>query len=112
MVDLHRVFFFHEMRRTRADFKSALKYCKKHEEQIKADLCEHSLDLKDSKAFWKNVHRDASKKVTGTVLSVGAASGIGNVANMWKDHFAKLYNCIDNEQCRVMFYDNLNSMHA
>ena len=44
---------FREMLCTRAEFKAALRYCKKLEEQIRADKCEFSLDLGNAKAFWK-----------------------------------------------------------
>ena len=56
------------MRRTRAEFKSALQYCKKYEEQIRVDQREHSFDLGDAKGFWKNVHNDSVKKVTDNIL--------------------------------------------
>ena len=35
---------FRKMLRTIAEFKAALRYCKKHEEKIKADKCEFSFD--------------------------------------------------------------------
>ena len=58
------------MQRTRAEFKSTLKYCKKHEEQIIIYQCKHYLDLGDAKGFCKNVHNDSVKKVTDNVLTV------------------------------------------
>ena len=48
---------FYDMRCTRTESKSAFKYCKKHEEQIRADQCEYSFDLADAKSFWRNVHK-------------------------------------------------------
>jgi len=45
------------MRKTRAAFKLALRYCRQHEDQLRADSCANSLDTKDSRKFWENVYK-------------------------------------------------------
>ena len=41
------------MKRTRAVFKLALRYCMNHVEELKADVCAESLFDKDPRKFWK-----------------------------------------------------------
>ena len=44
------------------------------------------------KKLWNNVHKTSNSKANVHVVSVGGVSGSSNVADMWKDHFEKLYN--------------------
>jgi len=46
-------FYFDNMKRTRAVFKLALRYCMNHVEELKADVCAESLFDKDPRKFWK-----------------------------------------------------------
>ena len=85
---------FHEMRRSRSAFKMALRFVKRHEEEIKADKCEQSLNFNDSAAFWKSVQSMSNTKATNTVTCVAGVSGTKNIANVWKLHFEKIYNTI------------------
>jgi len=45
------------MKKTRATFKLALRFCKQHEKQMKADACASSFDDPDPRKFWKNVYK-------------------------------------------------------
>jgi len=84
--------YFDRMKRSRATFKLALRYCKNHVEELKADACAESLFHKDPRKFWNSVYKLSNSKATCHVNSIGGASGAGNVTNMWKDHFQKLYS--------------------
>ena len=64
----------------------------------------HSLVLGDAKGFWKNIHNDSVKKVTGNVLTVGDTSGVNNFASIWKMHFEKIHNCIDSVKEKAFFF--------
>ena len=44
---------FYEIRRSCVEFKRAFRYCKQHDEQIKADSCEQFLDTNNSKLLEK-----------------------------------------------------------
>ena len=83
---------FEIMKKTRAIFKLALRFCKRHEEQMKADACAASLDDPDPRKFWKNVYKISNNKAVNHVFSVGGATGHDNITSMWKTHFEKLYN--------------------
>jgi len=60
------------MRRTRAAFKLVLRYCRAHEQQLRADAY---LDANDSKKFWKQVQKDNGNKVRKFAESVNGAFG-------------------------------------
>ena len=53
----HDDFLLPRMRRTRAAFKHALRYCKAHEEQIIADAYAASLEAHDSKTSGTSAER-------------------------------------------------------
>ena len=60
----HDNFLLPRMRRMRAAFKHALRYCRTHEEQIRADVYAASLEAHDSKTFWEQVQKDSCKRAT------------------------------------------------
>jgi len=48
------------MCKTRAAFKSALRYCRRHSEQLKADArAKDLLDTYNSHKFWKGIQRES-----------------------------------------------------
>ena len=59
------------MSRSRVAFKLTLRYCRKHEDQLRADACAKSLDLHDSKGFWNRVKKDNCDKATKYANCVG-----------------------------------------
>ena len=67
--------YFDRMKRSRATFKLALRYCKNHVEELKADPCAESLFHKDPRKFWNSVYKLSNSKATCHVNSIGGASG-------------------------------------
>jgi len=63
------------MCRTRTWFKMAFHYCRASAEQTKADTRAAELLKQDSRAFWKGVSRDTSRKVTGFLNKIVDATG-------------------------------------
>jgi len=49
------------MKRSRAIFKLAVRYCKNNVEQMRADACANSLLEKDANKFWKDVYHVSNK---------------------------------------------------
>ena len=96
------------MRKTRAVFKLALRYCQNHIGEMRADACAECLFDSDSRKFWKNVHKMCNNRATCYVNSVGGAVGPVNVTNMWKSHFEELYSCGVDSKHREIFYEKLN----
>lgn len=76
---------YDEMANSRKVFKSKLKWCQDHEEQIKMDIMATSYETKHFGKFWQHTNRLR----TGTSLpaEVGGISGRLNIANMFKTHF-------------------------
>lgn len=97
------------MRRTRASFKLALRYCKQHEDQLRADACANSMQGHDSKAFWRNVHKISNTKVTKYATAVGNAVGENDIVNLWKDHFRQLYSSVDSSVDKHLCNDRLSN---
>ena len=99
--------FFDNMKRTRALFKLALRYCKNHVEEMKADACADTLTDKDCRKFWKYVYKISNNKATGHVTNIGDISGHDKIANMWKNHFESLYSTKTASKFRCVFETRL-----
>ena len=100
-------YYFDNMKRTRATFKLALRYCRNHIDELKADACAESLFNKDPRKFWKDVYKMSNSKVSCHLDSVGGASGAENVVNMWKAHFQDIYNSNACTKYRNMFNEKV-----
>ncbi len=79
------------MQKSRAQFKLALRYCRDHLEQMKADAVANSVLDKNARKFWQCVHKMSNSKATSLVNNVNNVTGEQNVALMWQDHFQNLY---------------------
>jgi exonuclease III len=95
--------YFDVMKRTRAVFKLALRFCRNNIEQLKADACAESLYDKDATKFWKNVYKISNNKTSSHAISVNGASGPQDVAEMWKVHFENLYRSSVTSEFRALF---------
>jgi endonuclease/exonuclease/phosphatase family metal-dependent hydrolase len=82
---------FEMMKRTRAKFKLALRYCKMNEEMIKCDAMAREF-LARSGDFWKKVKKYSNSKMTKFANSVNGVVGDEAIADMWKQAFESLYN--------------------
>ena len=100
---------FTRMSRSRASFKLALRYCKQHEDQLRADACARSLNLHNSKSFWNNVKKVNCNAATKYASSVGGVCGDKNIASLWRDHFNNLYNSVANDGSKDEFFARLRS---
>ena len=58
------------MYKTRAAFKQALRYCRRHEAQMKADSLAKSVEDVDCRKFWKDVNKVSCKKATVTLIKL------------------------------------------
>jgi len=70
-----------------AMFKLALRYCRRHVDQMKADArAKDLLEANGNSKFWKGISRDMSSKVTRFANKGGHAVGEQEVCDMWKKH--------------------------
>ena len=81
------------MKSSRAQFKYALRLCKKQESILKSNALAKFLLTKDEKQFWTFI-KDTGKAEARVPLAetVGGCTGIEEVANMWKEHFQQTLN--------------------
>lgn len=100
---------YYRMARLKASFKLALRYCKQHSEQIKANACAAALDLGDSRKFWKQVSKLSNDRVTNQAHCVDGVTGDDNIAALWKEHFNNMYNSVVDIDSKVSFYRRIDS---
>jgi hypothetical protein len=77
---------YDDMCESRKVFKSRLKWCQKHEEQLKLDIIAKHHSKRDFRQFWKSTNRLNGK--TSLPVSVDGVSDIGSIAELFRDHFA------------------------
>ena len=97
---------FDFMKRSRALFKYALKYCKKNEQQIIADKLAGDLTDHDYVQFWKQVGKLNGKHMPLS-NTVGGATGSEQITSMWKEHFCKLLSS-GNENTNDLYHTKVN----
>lgn len=76
---------YNEMCLTRKIFKSKLKWCQNHEDQIRMDIIAEHRASKNFSEFWK-----ATSKLNvepGLPVSIDGVSGSGRIADLFKEHF-------------------------
>ena len=100
---------FEHMSRCRARFKLAFRFCRQHEDQLKADACAKSLNLGDGSKFWRSVKRMSNGKATKHASCVADVTGDDNIAEMWKNHFAGLYNSVTDNDFKTKFYERVTT---
>ena len=76
--------FFEDMKKTRAQFKLALRYCKDNIEVMKANFCGQRLLDTDPHKFQRNIHKISNSKVNTHVTSVAGVSGKHSVVHVEK----------------------------
>jgi len=88
---------FDMMKRCRAQFKYAVRQCRRLELQNRADGMAKDLLQNDVKSFWKKVRNVNNSKAT-LATCVDRQSGEENIANMWQSHYKSLLNSVNNEK--------------
>ena len=91
------------MYRTGATFKYALRFCRRHEEQMKADACAQSVCETNPVPFWRNVSKISNQKATCHANKIGDAIGSDEICTMLYEHFRSLYNIVSDNASRDIF---------
>jgi len=63
------------MRRTRSQFKLALRYCKQHADMLRADAHATALMSKDFNRFWENINKCNNDKIKKYTPVLDGCSG-------------------------------------
>jgi exonuclease III len=98
------------MKNTRARFKLALRYCKQHEDSMRADAYANSLSANDYGKFWKEIKKVNNAKTTKFANSVAGCHGDEDITEMWKLHFHNLYNSVSDKQHKERFFNRVESL--
>ena len=93
------------MRRSRILFRYALRQCQQHEDTLRADAMAQSQASHDCKTFWKEVKKSYNSKVPLS-KNVNGQTCEHNIADMWRDHYKTLLNCVNTNS----YEHNVNSL--
>jgi len=88
------------MTRTRARFKLALRFCKQHEDTVRAIMYASSLSDKDYNKFWRDIRKSGNDKSTLHATSVGGCNGDSAITDMRQEHFKHLYNSVSDSNVK------------
>ena len=78
----------------KARFKYALRYIKRHENQLWRDALAKKVIESSSHNFWKDVKRSLGSNCP-LPTEIEGASGEEEIAELWRDHFETLFNSIN-----------------
>ena len=102
--------FFREMNSSRARFKLAIRYIKRHENQMRQEAIANALCEDGEGNFWKEIKKLTPNNVP-LPTSIGDANGKKEVTELWKTHFEQLLNCVSGRDTKNLSYEcmfNLN----
>lgn len=85
---------------TNARFKYAVRYVCKHEKVMRADSLAEKLLRNNVTDFWKEV-RALNRGNTVLPCTIEGVSGADNVAELWKQHYSDLFNCVKSDPYKV-----------
>ena len=97
--------FFQEMTTSRARFKLALRYIKRHENQLRQKAIADALCDESEGNFWKEIRKVSPNNVP-LPTNIEDATGKKEIADLWKDHFEKLLNCVKNKDNSDLIFES------
>lgn len=100
---------FQAMKSSRAQFKLALRYCRQHEDVMRADAYAQSLLDKDYKNFWSHIRKSYSGKSTKFATCIAGCSGDAAITDMWLAHYEQLYNSVHDDASQNALYERLSA---
>jgi len=80
------------MRKSRSQFKLALRYCQQHSHMLWANAHANALTSKDYNGFWKSINQSNNDKSKKYTFTLDGCVGENEIANRWRKHFEQLYN--------------------
>jgi hypothetical protein len=87
----------------------ALRYIKRHENQMRQDAIAHALCDNGDGNFWKEIKKLTPNNVP-LQTSIDDATGKKEVTELWKNHFEQLLNCVSGRDINDLSYEcELNS---
>ena len=78
-------------------FKYALRFIKKHENDLRREAIAKKFSENNPKALWGEINKVNNSRVP-LPTSIEDASGSANILNLWRNHFQSLFNCLNNSK--------------
>ena len=82
------------MQRTRAQYKYAIRHCRKEEARIQADLLANSLASRDYDSFWRKISRTVASDSITYSTKVGSAVGSKDISDLWLNHYSTVFSSV------------------
>ena len=79
--------------KTHKDYKSALRWAKRNEQNILSRKLAENLTTHNGKDFWKDV-RKLSGKTKTTPTCINGINGDSKICNLWKEHYTGILNSL------------------
>ena len=92
------------MKRTRAQFKLAIRYCKQHEDTVRSNMYATALINKDYNKFWSDMRKSSNDRSTLHATSVGGCNGDGAITEMWQLHLSSYIIVSVTMKLDIQFY--------
>ena len=92
-------------------FKYVLCQCRANEEMMRADALAQLLSSRESTSFWKVVGKMANSKVL-QASKVENAVGNHEITDMWKIHFSKLLNSVQNTESKGLVSNHIDAVDS
>ena len=99
------------MRRSRLQFRYALRQCRMNEEAIRADKYAKSLLDKDMLSFWKHIRKSNNARVP-LATTIGGITGENEIAEMWQDHYKSILNSVKTNSRQQFVTSKLSSIRG
>ena len=100
--------FYENYRRSKLNYKYAIRAIKRNEDTIKADNVANKLGDKNFSGFWDSV-RKFNRSKTVLPQQIGKAVGEKDICNQWKTHFHSIYNSVANSSDETFHNMKLNN---
>ena len=95
------------MRRARAEFKYALRQCKRHENELRAMALSEKLQNGDVTPFWREIQTLGGSSRSALPGKVDDAVGCEEIVNLWKNKFSHVLNSVDDRKSKIEFLDKI-----
>ena len=100
---------YSDMRRSRLQFKYALRIFRANEDMHRVDALALSLKDRNSTSFWKDARKIATSKIP-LATKVGGAIGDEQISDMWHHHFSDLLNSVHNTDSKSFVSEHIDDM--
>ena len=81
---------------TNARYKYAVRFVGRHEQALRANSMAEKLLDNNPTDFWKEVKK-MNRANTALPCNIEGTSGAGNIAELWRQHYSGLFNCIQSD---------------